>query len=109
MAVSDHAAHAIVFDVASQLKNAGFNCIKATGSARPVDLIAWNKEQILFLAVRRSRNCGITKYTEEVSSLVDLVKSGVPGKVYFWLLRSGLWHRYQIMPGGAIPIEWSGV
>lgn len=103
---SNHTSRSIRFDASSQLKRSGFECVRATGSTRPVDLIAWNREQILFLMVRRSRNCGITKFTEEVSSLVDLVRSGMPGKVHFWLYRSGLWHRYQIMPGGAIPVEW---
>lgn len=106
MSESNHTSRSIRFDVSAQLRKAGYECIRATGSTRPVDLIAWSRDQILFLRVRRSRSCGITSYTEDISSLTDLVKSGVPGKVYFWLLRSGLWYRYQIMPGGAMPIEW---
>lgn len=108
MSESNHTSRSIWFDASSQLKRAGFECIRATGSTRPVDLIAWNKETIIFLVIRRSRNEGITKFADIVISLVEMVKTGIPGKVYFWLYRSGLWHRYQIMPGGALPVEWGG-
>ena len=75
---------------------------------RPVDLIAWYKEQIIFFVIRRTQNEGITKFTEVVVSLAEMVKTGIPGKIHFWLYRFGLWHRYQIMPGGAFPLEWGG-
>ena len=48
-------------------------------------MIAWNKEKIIFLIIRRSQNYGITKFADEVVSLVEMVKTGIPGKVQFWM------------------------
>lgn len=108
MTKSNHTSRSIVFNVASQLKDAGYETIRAAGPSRPFDLVAWNTDQILFVVVRRSRNSGISKYADEVFHLNDLVRKGLPGQVYFWIYLSQIWLRYQIMPGGALPVEWEG-
>lgn len=104
MTESNHSSRSIWFDAATQLKEAGYESIRASGPARPFDLVAWNKDQIIFLVVRRTRNSGISKYADEVFNLVDKVRTGIPGQVQFWLYRSQNWLRYRIMPGGALPV-----
>lgn len=89
------------------LHNAGFETLRTTGS-NVFDLIAWKDGQVLFLKVKRSRNAGIMKWTEEVYHLVDLVRTGkIPGEIHFWVCRAGVWYRYKILAGGSVPVEWS--
>lgn len=103
---SNHTSRSIWFDAATQLREAGYESIRVAGSSRPFDLIAWDTDQIIFLVVRRSRNSGISTYATEVTNLAAKVRTGIPGKVFFWLYRSHNWLRYQIMPGGALPTPW---
>ena len=86
------------------MRASGHQGIRASGPSRPFDLIAWNRDQIIFLVVRRSRNSGISAYADDVFKLVDKVQTGIPGQVQFWLYRSQNWMRYRIMPGGALPV-----
>ena len=109
MADNSHQSRSIIFDAATLLKKAGYECVRVAGSSRMFDLIAWKDGNLLFLVLKRSRS-GISEFTDEVSHLVDLVRtSKVPGKVQFWIYRSPTWNRYQIMPGGALPFEGGAV
>ena len=89
------------------LRKSGFETLRTTGS-HLFDLVAWKDGRLLFLAVKRSRNTGISKWTDEVVHLANLVRGGkIPGEMHFWVCRSGIWHRYQILSGGSAPVEWS--
>jgi Holliday junction resolvase len=103
---NSHQFRSITFNAATQLKSAGYESVRVAGSGRLFDLIAWKEDTVLFLVLKRSRATGISGYTDEVFHLVDLVKTGkLPGVVQFWIYRSQNWVRYQIMPGGALPIQ----
>ncbi len=104
---NSHSCRAAPFEAERFLHEAGFETLRTSGSAF-FDLVAWKSGRVLFLAVKRSRNKGISDWSDEVFRLVDLVKEGtVPGEVHFWVCQSREWRRYQILPGGAAPVEWS--
>lgn len=102
---TSHQERAIAFRAASELNESGYKAARVAGSSRLIDIIAWKGDQILFLGVARSRNAGIIRHAKRILALVDKVKTGeFPGKVQFWVYQAGTWRRYEIMPGGALPI-----
>ena len=101
-----HQSRSITFDAANILKECGYRSVRVAGSKRPFDVVAWKGKSLLFLAVKRSRFEKISDHSQEVYELANMVNSGVPGDVQFWLYNSKACHRYQIMPGGARPIQW---
>lgn len=104
---NSHSCRSAPTEASLFLHRAGFETLRTTGS-KLFDLVAWKNGRVLFLVVKRSRNSGITKWADDVFRLVDLVKEGtIPGEVHFWICRSGLWYRYQILPGGAVAKEWA--
>ena len=110
MTDTSHTSRSIFFDAAAELAKAGYQCIRVAGSSRPIDLIAWKGEKILFIAVRRTRREGISRFTGDVGRLADLVKtSTLPGVVYLWIYLSNHWFRYRIMPGGALPLRGEAI
>jgi hypothetical protein len=105
---SSHACRSAPIEATTLLSKAGYEVLRTSGS-NLFDLVAWKNGKVIFLAIRRSRNCGISKWADDVFRLVDVVREGkVPGDVQFWVCRSGVWQRHQILPGGAAPImeEW---
>jgi hypothetical protein len=106
MAGTNLTARTILFDAAAELDKNGYWSIRVAGSTRLFDLVAWNKEETLFIAVRRTRSGGISRFTHDVSLLASLVNEGpVPGIVQIWIYSSKEWQRYQILPGGALLIR----
>lgn len=105
--INSHSCRSAPIEASIFLHKSGFDTLRTTGSTL-FDLVAWKDGRVVFLTVKRSRNSGISKWSDLVFRLVDLVKAGtIPGEVQFWLCRSHVWHRYQILPGGAAPVEWS--
>ncbi|HWQ64878.1 MAG TPA: hypothetical protein VN429_10715 [Methanospirillum sp.] len=103
MAGTNLTSRAILYDAVAELKRSGYTSIRVAGSSRLFDLIAWNREEFLFIAVRRTRNSGISKYSHHVSQLSSLIREAIlPGRVQFWIYAVKEWHRYQILPGGAL-------
>ena len=105
---TSHACRSAPIEASTLLHKAGYDVLRTVGSTL-FDLVAWKNGQVLFLVVKRSRNSGISKWSEDVFHLVDVVREGkVPGEVQFWVCRSGIWQRHQILPGGAAPVreEW---
>ncbi|PWR70026.1 hypothetical protein DK846_16505 [Methanospirillum lacunae] len=99
-------SRAILFDATAELKRSGYHSVRIAGSSRLFDLIAWNRDGFLFIAVRRARNFGISNHSHHVSQLSSLVKETIlPGRVQFWLYAENEWHRYQILAGGALLIR----
>jgi hypothetical protein len=99
-------SRAILFDATAELKRCGYHSVRIAGSSRLFDLIAWNSEEFLFIAVRRTRTFGISNYSSHVSRLSSLVRETIlPGRVQFWLYTIKEWQRYQILPGGALLIR----
>lgn len=106
MAGTNLTARTILFNAAAELDKNGYRYIRVAGSSRLFDLVAWNKEKILFIRVRRTRSGGISRYPRDVSMLASLVNErSVPGIVQFWIYSSKEWQRYQILSGGALLIR----
>nr|WP_319539070.1 hypothetical protein [uncultured Methanospirillum sp.] len=100
------ASRSILYHAARELDHEGYHSVRIAGSSRPFDLIAWNGETILFIAVRRARSGGISRFSEDVSHLAELASGNtLPGLVYIWIFIFRQWYRYRIMPGGAIPVR----
>lgn len=105
---SSHSGRSGPIEVATILRKTGYETLRTIGS-NLFDLVAWKDGRVFFLVVRRSRKAGITRWAKEVFRLVDLVRAGtIPGDIHFWVCRSGVWSRYQIMPGGSVPVELEG-
>jgi len=105
---NSHACRSAPIEATTLLHKAGYDVLRTVGSSR-FDLVAWKNGRVLFLVVRRSRNSGISKWADDVFHLVDVVREGkVPGDVQFWVCRSGVWQRHQILPGGAAPVMEEG-
>ncbi len=84
----------------------GYHSVRIAGSSRPFDLMAWNGQTIRFIAVRRARSGGISRFSEDVTLLAELATGNtLPGPVYLWIFIFRQWHQYRIMPGGAIPVR----
>ncbi|WP_146201248.1 hypothetical protein [Methanospirillum lacunae] len=106
MAGTSLTARTILFDAAAELDKNGYVFIRVAGSSRLFDLVAWNKEKTLFIAVRRTCSGGISRFARDVSLLASLVKERtLPGIVQIWVFASKEWQRYQILPGGALLIR----
>jgi len=88
------------------LEKSGYLVVRASNPA-PFDLIAWkDPADILCVVVRRSKSVCISGYSKQVSALSKLVEEGkAPGKCQFWIKCLSMWKRYQILPGGTLPIE----
>ncbi|MDD1730472.1 MAG: hypothetical protein LUQ50_15565 [Methanospirillum sp.] len=107
---TSHTTRSISFHAVTELSMAGYQCIRVAGPSRPFDLIAWKEEKILFIAVRRTRSEGISRFTGDVSRLTDLVKTRTPpGVVYLWIYLSNHCFRYRILPGGAFPVKGEAI
>lgn len=99
-------SRAILYDAAAELKRSGYHSVRIAGSSRLFDLIAWNRDGFLCIAVRRARSFGISNHSHHVSQLSSFVRETIlPGRVQFWLYAENEWHRYQILPGGALLIR----
>jgi len=106
MADNSLTSRAILYHAATDLDRAGYHSVRIAGSSRPFDLIAWNGQSILFISVRRARSGGISRFSEDVVRLAELVNSNtLPGIVYLWIYIFRQWFRYRIMPGGALPVR----
>ncbi|MDD1723495.1 MAG: hypothetical protein LUQ07_00030 [Methanospirillum sp.] len=105
MTDNSHAERSLPFEVTRLLETAGYQSVRIAGSRRPFDLIAWNRENTLFLVVRRARKPGVTAYPDIVHRLATQVsRRSIPGVVQFWVYQSNTWIRYRILPGGAVPL-----
>ena len=95
-------------EAAHFLHSHGFETLRVSGSAL-FDLVAWKDGRVIFLAAKRVRGGeGLDKWANQVFALVDAVRGGgIPGEIQFWVCRSGVWKRYEILAGGAAPAEWS--
>jgi hypothetical protein len=106
MAGTNLTSRTILYNAATELDKNGYLFFRVAGSSRLFDLVAYSKEKTLFIAVRRTRSGGISRFTRDVSLLASLVKEGrLPGIVQIWIFASKEWQRYQILPGGAMLIR----
>jgi len=104
---SSHTCRAAPIEASHFLQELGFDTLRVSNS-NIIDLVAWKDGRVVFLAVKRSRSDGIAKYSAQVFQMVEAVREKFyPGELHFWLCRSRIWHRYQILEGGAAPVEWS--
>ncbi len=103
---SSHSCRAAPIEASHFLQDLGFDTLRVSNS-NLIDLVAWKEGRVVFLAVKRSRSDGIAKYSSQVFQMVDAVREKFyPGELHFWLCRSRVWYRYQILEGGAAPVEW---
>ncbi len=97
---------AAIYHALARLSLSGYQAERICGKTRLFDIIAWNKERIVFLAIRTSRTRSLTRFSDELISLCRLVNSHpVPVQIQFWLYCNAEWSQYQILSGGAMPIR----
>ena len=89
------------------LRSKGYEVLHIADAHGPFDLIAWrNKTDLLLIQIKSSRvNVDVSFYQQEIETLVHLVSDGtIPGDIQFWFRSKWNWHRYQILPGGFLPV-----
>jgi hypothetical protein len=91
------------------LVHEGYEVVRVTerAGALPIlfHLIAWRQEPGIHLIRIGSSRMSSCTFNKEVERLSFHVKNEwYPGDVQFWIAKGGRWERYQILPGGAIPI-----
>jgi len=99
-------ARTILYHATAELDRAGYYSIRIAGSGRLFDLVAWSRQKIIFVTVKRTRKGDISRFSEEVGEIASFIsKNPLPGMVQFWIYASHTWQVYQILPGGALRIR----
>nr|WP_319537819.1 hypothetical protein [uncultured Methanospirillum sp.] len=99
-------ARTILYTAVAELERAGYHSVRVAGSERLFDLVAWSRKNVLFVTIKRTRNGGISQFSDEVGEIASfLSKNPLPGMVQFWIFTSNTWLIYQILPGGALLLK----
>ncbi|WP_146201156.1 hypothetical protein [Methanospirillum lacunae] len=97
------------YNARGTLLSEGYSVFRVTerqgGIPNLFHLIAWREDSgILFVRTGSSR-MSAHSFNKQVERLSLYVRtSWFPGDVQFWIAKGGEWDKYQILPGGAIPI-----
>ncbi|HWQ63665.1 MAG TPA: hypothetical protein VN429_04545 [Methanospirillum sp.] len=68
-------------------------------------LIAWREDLGILFVRTGSTRMSVHSFNKQVERLSLYVRTcWYPGDVQFWIAKGGEWDKYQILPGGAIPI-----
>ena len=107
MPATNPAGKATELEAQRILEHEGYQVIK-TAAPAPFDLLAWkNSSEILCVVVRRSKAVTINGLAEAARACIDLVREGAaPGRAEYWVKYPSLWKKYQVLPGGIIPLQW---
>lgn len=106
MVGNSHSLRAARFLALSRLSHSGYQAERIGGSQRWFDIIAWNRQKILYLIVRTSRTRSVRTFSSEILLLCSLVRNlPFSGEIQFWLYCNADLIRYQVLAGGAVPLH----
>jgi hypothetical protein len=89
MIESSHQARTVFFGAATRLNSEGYTTLRVAGSSRLFDLVAWKKNELLFLIVKRSRIVDISEFSVEIARIVAELREGnIPAEVQFWIYKA---------------------
>ena len=96
----------ILYTAVAELERAGYHSIRVAGSERLFDLVAWRGNRFIFVTVKRTRNGGISRFSDDVREIATFLSTNsMPGMVQFWIFTSNTWLIYQVLPGGALLLK----
>lgn len=105
MAELSRACRVSIHAACAMLTSFGYTPERISGKTRWFDIIAWKQEKILGIVVRTTRSEGINHFPSLVQKLSEIVRRRLfPGEIQVWISQSHEWHRYSVLPGGAISI-----
>jgi len=74
-----------------------------THESAGINLVAWDKDgTVFFIYARSSRRGSVSDDIHALSNLTSIYH--FPGNVQYWIRDNAGWIRYQINPGGALPL-----
>ncbi|PWR74207.1 hypothetical protein [Methanospirillum lacunae] len=99
-------ARSTLYHAGAELNRAGYHFLRIAGSGRLFDFVAWSRQRIIFVTVKRIRKGDISLFSDDVQELASFLNENhLPGMVQFWIFTSKSWLIYEILPGGALRIR----
>lgn len=95
-----------VGEARKSLQDDGYIAERVINPTGLYDIVAWNRDRIVLVAVRSSRILKLSSFHDHITKLTRIIRDNPDHikDVEFWIYRSPGWAKWRVTQGGAISI-----